>query len=294
MTITTKQLRAIAESAGDVRTISGDKIGSIGQIYVDLSTGEPSWVTARTGLFGMSESFVPLEGATYNGKDIMVNHDKDTVKDAPRIDADRDLSPDEEETLYAHYGMTSGSAHRDRNRDRDKDRDWDRDWGKKGHTSGTATDEAMTVSEERLRVGTEKRERGRARLRKYVVTENVTKTVPVSHEEVRVEREPITDANVGATKSGPDISEEEHEVVLHEERPVVEKDVVPTERVRLTKETTTHDETVSGEVRKEHVDTDVDSTDRKRRQGRGSVEGGDRTARQGERRDHGQGRPPVR
>ena len=288
MTITTKQLRAIAESGGDVRTTSGDKIGSIGQIYVDDSTGEPSWVTVRTGLFGMSESFVPLEGATDNGKDIMVNYDKDTVKDAPRIDADRDLSPDEEETLYAHYGMTSGSGHRDRNRDRDKGRDWDRDWDKKGHTSGTKTDEAMTVSEERLRVGTEKRESGRARLRKYVVTENVTKTVPVSHEEVRVEREPITDANVGAAKSGPDISEEEHEVVLHEERPVVEKDVVPTERVRLTKETTTHDETVSGEVRKEQVDTDVDSTDRKRRQGRGGVERCDRTARQGERRDQGQ------
>jgi uncharacterized protein (TIGR02271 family) len=288
MTISRKQLRAIAESGGDVRTTSGDKIGSIGQIYTDLSTGEPSWVTVRTGLFGMSESFVPLEGATDNGKDIMVNYDKDTVKDAPRIDADRELSPDEEATLYAHYGMTSGSGHRDRNRDRD----WDRD--KKGDASGTATDEAMTVSEERLRVGTEKRESGRARLRKYVVTENVTKTVPVSHEEVRVEREPISDANVGPAESGPDISEEEHEVVLHEERPVVEKDVVPTERVRLTKETTTHDETVSGEVRKEQVDTDVDSTDRKGRQGRGGVEGGDRTSRQGERRDQGEGKPPPR
>ena len=169
-----------------------------------------------------------------------------------------------------------------------------RDWDKKGHTSGTATDEAMTVSEERLRVGTEKRESGRARLRKYAVTENVTKTVPVTHEEVRVEREPITDANVGAAKSGPDISEEEHEVVLREERPVVEKDVVPAERVRLTKETSTHDETVSGEVRKEQVDTDVDSSDRKHRQGRGGVEGGDRTSRHGERRDQGQGKPPVR
>jgi uncharacterized protein (TIGR02271 family) len=286
MTITTKQLRAIAESGGDVRTTSGDKIGSIKQIYVDDSTGEPSWVTVRTGLFGMSESFVPLEGATDNGKDIMVNYDKDTVKDAPRIDADRQLSPDEEEILYAHYGMTSGSGHRDR------DKDWDRD--RDVHTSGTKTDEAMIVSEERLRVGTEKRESGRARLRKYVVTENVTKTVPVSHEEVRVEREPITDANVGAAKSGPDISEEEHEVVLREERPVVEKDVVPTERVRLTKETSTHDQTVSGEVRKEQVDTDVDSSDRKHRQGRGGVEGGDRTAGHGERRDQGQGKPPRR
>ena len=275
MTISRKQLRAIAESGGDVRTTSGDKIGSLGQIYVDLSTGEPSWVTVQTGLFGMSESFVPLEGATDNGKDIVVNYDKETVKDAPRIDADRDLSPDEEATLYAHYGMTSGSGHRDRDKGRDSD--------KKGHRSGTATDEAMTVSEERLRVGTEKRERGRARLRNYVVTENVTKTVPVSHEEIRVEREPVSDANIGATNSGPDISEEEHEVVLHEERPVVEKDVAPTERVRLTKETTTHDETVSGEIRKEQVDTDADSTDREGRQGRSGIEGGDQTAHQGER-----------
>ena len=251
MTITTKQLRAIAESGGDVRTTSGDKIGSIGQIYVDLANGEPSWVTVRTGLFGMSESFVPLEGATDNGKDIMVNYDKDTVKDAPRIDADRDLSPHEEETLYAHYGMTAGRGHRDREKDRGRD------------------------------LG----------LRRYVVTENVTKTVPVRHEEVRVEREPITDANVGAAKSRPDIDEEEHEVVLREGRPVVEKDVVFTGRVRLTKATSTHDETVSGEVGKEQVDTDVESSDRKHRQGQGGVEGGDRTSRHGERRGPGQGKP---
>ena len=91
----------------------------------------------------------------------------------------------------------------------------------------------MTRSEEQLHVGTQPREAGRARLRKYVVTEQVTQTVPVSHEEVRIEREPITDANVGAATSGPAISEEEHEVVLHEERPVVDKETVPVERVRL-------------------------------------------------------------
>jgi len=66
-----------------------------------------------TGLFGMSESFVALEGATDNGEDIIVNDDKNTVKDASRIDADRHLSPDKEETLYAHFGMTCGSRRRD-------------------------------------------------------------------------------------------------------------------------------------------------------------------------------------
>ena len=117
----------------------------------------------------------------------------------------------------------------------------------------------MTRSEERLQVGTQSREAGRARLRKYVVTENVTQTVPVSHEEVRIEREPITDANVGDATSGPAISEEEHEVVLHEERPVVAKETVPVERVRLDKETVTEQETVSEDVRKEQIDTDVDA-----------------------------------
>ncbi|HEX4019133.1 MAG TPA: YsnF/AvaK domain-containing protein [Frankiaceae bacterium] len=114
----------------------------------------------------------------------------------------------------------------------------------------------MTRSEGRLRVGTERVETGRARLRKYVVTENVTQTVPVSHEEVRVEREPITDANATAAMDGPAISEEEHEVVLHEERPVVAKETVPVERVRLDTDTVTDQETVSDEVRKEQIDLD--------------------------------------
>ena len=107
-----------------------------------------------------------------------------------------------------------------------------------------------------MRVGTRSVEAGRARLRKYVVTEHVSRTVPVSHEEVRLEREPITDANRGAATAGPEISEEEHEVVLHEERPVVEKEVVPVERVRLDTETVAGEETVSGDVRKEVIETD--------------------------------------
>jgi uncharacterized protein (TIGR02271 family) len=114
----------------------------------------------------------------------------------------------------------------------------------------------MTRSEERLNVGTEKQETSRARLRKYVTTENITKTVPVQREEVRIEREPITDTNRGKATDGPDISEEEHEVILHEERPVVEKETVPIERVRLGKETVTDEATVNEEVRKERIDTD--------------------------------------
>ena len=112
----------------------------------------------------------------------------------------------------------------------------------------------MTRSEEQLRVGTETVEGGRARLRKYVVTENVSTTVPVSHEEVHVEREPITDANRDAALSGEPISEEEHEVALRAERPVAAKEAVPVERVRLATETVTEDAAVSETVRKEQIE----------------------------------------
>ena len=122
----------------------------------------------------------------------------------------------------------------------------------------------MTRSEERLNVGTERVQTGRARLRKYVVTEQQNVTVPVSREEVRLEREPITGGNVGDAMSGPDISEEEHEVVLTEERPVVEKETVPVERVRLGTETVTDTERVDAEVRKEEIELEDDSSGRNR------------------------------
>lgn len=121
-------------------------------------------------------------------------------------------------------------------------------------TSGPVTDDAMTRSEERLSVGTEAVETGRARLRKHVVTENVTRTVPVTHEEVRIEREPITDANRDAALSGGDLTEEEHEVTLHAERPVVEKETVPVERVRLATETVTEDQQVNAQVAHEEIE----------------------------------------
>jgi uncharacterized protein (TIGR02271 family) len=113
----------------------------------------------------------------------------------------------------------------------------------------------MTRSEERLQVGTQTHESGHARLRKYVVTETVTQTVPVSHEEVRVEREPITDSNRDAAMAGGDITEEEHEITLHEERPVVAKETVPVERVRMNTETVRDEEQITEQVRKEQIET---------------------------------------
>ena len=106
MPITENDLSGVYD--GDVLSASGEKIGSVGQIYLDDQTGEPTFVTANTGLFGMSQSFVPLRGARVENGNVVVDFDKTTVKDAPRIDDDGSLSPAEEDQLYAYYGMSTG------------------------------------------------------------------------------------------------------------------------------------------------------------------------------------------
>lgn len=235
----------------DIYGSDGAKIGTAVQVYADDETGQPEWVTVRTGLFGTKESFVPLADASVSGDRITVQYDKAFVKDAPSVDEEGHLSEDQEQELYAYYNRSNDDRDDTTARSRtgyDENRD----------SARLTTDDAMTVSEERLNVGTERREAGRARLRKYVVTENVTQTVPVQREEVRVEREPITEANRDAATSGPDISEDEHEVVLHEERPVAQKETVPVERVRLDTDTVTEQETVGEDVRKERVDVEGD------------------------------------
>jgi uncharacterized protein (TIGR02271 family) len=266
--LSTDQAQQLLGGGGNVVDNDGDKIGSIGQIFLDDQSGRPEWVTVKTGLFGGGESFVPLRESEVVGNDVRVPYDKDKVKDAPRIsDSDGHLSEEEEGTLYRYYGMGAdydSYATTDTTDTTDTTTaghvDTDRSAGAGHDTSGPNTDTAMTRSEEQVRVGTETRETGRARLRKYVVTENVTQTVPVSREEVRLEREPITDANRDQALSGGDITEEEHEVVLSEERPVVQKETVPVERVRVDKDTVTEQQQVDETVRKEEIEFDDSTT----------------------------------
>jgi uncharacterized protein (TIGR02271 family) len=244
----------------------GDKIGTIDEIYIDEQTGEPEWLAVSTGLFGSRVSFVPLAEAQRDGDEIRVPYSKDQVKDSPNAEADGALSQDEESRLYRHYGLGYSEGRSDSGLPEGEGRGGVtgagagiREGGTTGRdVSGPETDDAMTRSEEELSVGTREVETGRARLRKYVVTENVTKTVPVQREEVRVEREPITDANRDAALSGGDITEEEHEVTLRAEEPVVEKRTVPKERVRLDTDTVTDEQQVTDEVRKERIETEGD------------------------------------
>ena len=231
----------------------GQKLGKVVDIYADEETGQPEWFAVTTGFFGNRVSFVPIAQASAYADEIAVPYDKATVKDAPNVDPDGQLTQAEEAALYAHYGLrytqqrsNSGLPARGENVDlRDKSR--------------ASKDDAMTRSEEELDVSTRSQERGVARLRKWVETEHETVTVPVRKERVRVEREPITAENRDRAMSGPDITENVHEETLHEEVPVVEKKTVPKERVRLEKDTVTDERQVAADVRKERVDIEDDA-----------------------------------
>jgi len=244
----------------------GEKIGKISDVY-EPAHADGSWfATVHTGLFGTGSSFVPLDGATQTGDALAVPYTKDFVKGAPHISDDAEISQAEEQEIYSYYGIGGGTSTTTATAPPTTTaatapaatETATADVGSYGarDTSGANTDDAMTRSEERVQVGTQSVEAGRARLRKYIVTENVNQTVPVSHEEVRIEREPITAGNADAAYSGKDLSEEQVEVTLHAERPVVAKEAVPVERVRLATDTVQEQQTVNETVRKEQIDTE--------------------------------------
>lgn len=237
----------------------GEKVGKVAQVYIDSTTQQPAFATVHTGLFGTKESLVPIDDASFDGNRLLVTYTKDKVKDAPRIDHDGAITPDEAQELYRHYGLTYGGPN-----DPGQRAGHARDASVAGTPDAAASDATMTRSEEELQVGTREEEAGRVRMRKHVTTENVTTTVPVREEHAVIEREPIAgrgrDATVG---DGAAITEGEQEITLHKEVPVVGKTTTAKERVRLATETTVGEETVSEQVRKEHIDVDGDVEERR-------------------------------
>lgn len=255
--------------AAEVVTQDDESLGGVGQVYLDDQTGEPTWVSVKTGWFGSNESLVPLQGADLTDGRVRVAHTKDVIKNAPNVDADHHLSEQEQDELFAYYSGAGADMGRYQVRDTDRevvaDRDVDvnrdatyvadRDVDVDRARTDVDNEGSMTLHEERVNVGTERVESGRVRLRKHVVTEQQSVSVPVSHEEVQVVREPIADGQpVGDVRLG----DEEAEVVLHEERPVIEKDVVATEQVGLEKTTVTDQQQVVTDVSREEVDVDQD------------------------------------
>ena len=254
----------------------GDKIGSVGQVYLDDVTNEPTFVTVKTGLFGARETFVPLQQAQTTTDGITVPFEKSFVKDAPNVDADGSLTPEEEQRIYEYYSMEYSAADYDGDVRRDDVRT---DAGAAGvaGTAGVAgvadrRDEAVVdgdrrdvtdadsvvVKDEHLNVGTERRASGRVRLRKQAYTTTETVEVPVTREEVVVERESVDPNSAEARTAGRD---GDVEVTTYEETPVVNK-TVDAEKVSLGKRQVQDTETVTEEVRHEDVKVDGDATDR--------------------------------
>jgi hypothetical protein len=175
----------------------GERIGTLREIYLDESE-RPTWGSVHTAMFGLRETLVPLTEAAPEDDRLRLPYTRDHVKHAPNADPDVQLEPDDEERLYRHYGMGGEEPEPASPGERP------------GAVATATTDElpaddpepdsapesapaAMTRSEEEIQVGTRTRERGRARLRKYIVTDYVEKKIPVRREEVRVEYEPAED-----------------------------------------------------------------------------------------------------
>lgn len=247
---------------------TGEKLGAVKEVFVDDNSGQPTFVEVGHGLFGMSSSIVPLRGHTLSGEDLKLAFSKDRIQDAPDLDVNNALTPADQNRVYEHFGLT-GTADTERydinanftgttahdERHRDLHRDSERDIDRNGHDASEDRD-SLIRSEERLSVDKEHVETGEARLRKYVVHDTETVEVPVTREEVRVERTPIDGNSRKGGLTGAGIGEEEASVTLHEERVTVNKETVPVEEVSLHKDTMRETKQVTEDVAKEKIEVD--------------------------------------
>ncbi|OFP25776.1 MULTISPECIES: PRC and DUF2382 domain-containing protein [unclassified Corynebacterium] len=265
---------------------TGDKLGSVKEVFVDEQSGQPTFVEVNHGLFGMSSSLVPLRGHDFTGEELKLAFSKDRIENAPDFDSDKPLTPEAQADIFKHYDLENAqdvTTYRDERDERagaagagvagagvagagagahakDGTAATDRiDTDRSTATgNGVSNNEGEVIrSEERLDVNKERVATGEARLRKYVVTDTETVEVPVEREEVRVERTPISEADAANyTGTIGDNGAEEASVTLHEERVNVEKKTVPVEKVNLSKETIKDTETHTEDLRKEQIDTD--------------------------------------
>jgi uncharacterized protein (TIGR02271 family) len=235
-TITAEQILELRGTP--VYASDGDKIGHVEEVFVDVDTEAPEWIGIGTGFFGTKRVLVPAAGASLDPDAVTVPYAKDQVKDSPDIDSD-EISQETERELYSYYGLGYSEQRSDTGLP-EGSVDVDRERG-----------EAVVRSEEELKVGKRTVEAGRARLRKWVETEQVEEDVDLRRETAHVTREPI-DRPV----SGAEIGEDEVEISLHKEEAVVQKEVVAKERIGLEKGVESETATVSDEVRKERVEVE--------------------------------------
>ena len=228
----------------------GELIGTLERLFFDRESDEPKWALVNAGILGGSPMLVPLRDATVEGDALRVAFDRTLVWDVPDLTSGRKPTPEQERELYGYYRLGPGDGAEPgapAEQGLDVVDEWD---------EGDVT---VIRSEEELEVAVRSRRRERIRVVKRVVTENVTRTVPVRREKLRLIREPIGDEEPASDQPLPeeDVLWEDSEpfvVTLAEEELVIEKRVVPRERVRVFKETVTEEHEVSEDVRREEVD----------------------------------------
>jgi uncharacterized protein (TIGR02271 family) len=253
----------IAMRGKPVYTSDGEKLGDFEEIYHDEATGQPEWIRVKSatlgGILGTKHFLVPLAGAEFqDGGDpaIRVPYSKDRVQDAPDVEGD-EISEEEERRLYNYYGLQVS--------ERRSETQLPEGGTQEPHQHPVTPQGEISVSrhEEELQVGKRDVEYGRVRLRKWVETTPVTEEVELHRETAFVERQPVD-----RPASGAAIGEEEVEMPLHREEPVVSKETVEREQITVHPEEEIEEETVHGEVRREHVEVDDDSEDTEERRRR--------------------------
>ena len=266
----------------------GQVVGTVQDIFKDDKDGTPVWARIRAGT---RELFVPLGGSRVTKDGLSVPFDTKQIMSSPDVNVERHMSAGQTDQLKRHFGLTipaqggplgadaeRGRAQQDaaqRAPDQGDQARWDET--ERGQAEGgqaqtgrgqpgvaaaagtmrgeTQRDETqqgqdwLILTEERVDVGTEMLESGRARLHKYVDTEPIEQTVHVYHEEYDIERVPIS----AEEQVHGEIAEQELEVTLHEERPVLHKEAVAVERVRLNVKRVDEDRTLRDEVRRERL-----------------------------------------
>ncbi len=216
---------------------AGSKIGKVDDLFLD-ENDRPEYIGVKMGFLGTSSTLIPMELATTDESagTITVSTDKETAKNGPAFDDDREITPDFENEVHSYYGLQSTES---------------------TQTTGETTDEdelRVQRSEEELRAGTREREAGEVGVQKTVRTERERLEVPTRREEVTVDRVPVE-----GEASEAQIGDDEVRVPVTEEEVVVEKRPVAKEEVRVRKDVVEDTEVVEEDVRKEEVDVDDQS-----------------------------------
>lgn len=209
------------------------KVGKIAHFYLYETDSHPTWVAVTTGFFGTKETLAPLALAEItDDREVVIDADKKTIKDAPSVSPGQELSPSEQERLYQHYkAMVTRRLERGRQTT-------------ERVAAGADRGSTTRAEEEQLSAKREADDRERRQLKQYIETEDASMTVPLTEESAWLEREPIADES-----NAPEMNDD-----ARSGTPVVEQRTVRTERIRLTREDVPSEKTDEHHIRKDQND----------------------------------------